>query len=204
MPTPKSNSDRQAEDADESGAERHVLDYELADSVTADSPEQLKALGDRTRTTILSLLLERAATTSQLAVTLGKPKGTVGYHLKVLERAGLIRVVRRRKVRALTEKYYGRTGRAILIAGLPDENDPFFMLNEAMREARIEDGELLPMFTIRKTRLSEARAAEFAQRVVELADEFAAAPRSGDTVFGLVAGVYPTDLPTFDEDGGET
>ena len=40
------------------------------------------------------LLRERAASTSELAVALEAPKGTVGHHLKVLESAGLIRVVR--------------------------------------------------------------------------------------------------------------
>ena len=99
---------------DPESADAHVLDYEIDDYVTADRPEQLKALGDPTRITILTLLLERSATTTHLAEALGKPKGTVGYHLKVLESAGLIRIVRTRPVRAMTEKYYGRTGRTIV------------------------------------------------------------------------------------------
>ena len=78
--------------------EQHLLDYEIDDFVTADQPGQLKALGAPTRMAILTLLLERAATTTHLAEALGKPKGTVGYHLKVLEGAGLIRVVRTRQV----------------------------------------------------------------------------------------------------------
>ena len=34
--------------------------------------------------------------------------------MKVLEAAGMIRVVRTRRVRAVTEKYYGRTARLFL------------------------------------------------------------------------------------------
>ena len=49
------------------------------------------------------------------------PKGTVGHHLKVLERAGLVHVVRTRQVRALTEKYYGRVARLFVMKG--DEHD---------------------------------------------------------------------------------
>jgi DNA-binding transcriptional ArsR family regulator len=55
-------------------------------------------------------------------VALATPKGTVGHHLKTLERAGLIRVVRTRKVRALTEKYYGRVARLFVLKG--DESAP--------------------------------------------------------------------------------
>jgi hypothetical protein len=44
--------------------------------------------------------------------------------VKVLEQAGLIRVVRTRKVRALTEKYYGRVARLFVLRSdesLPEE-----------------------------------------------------------------------------------
>src|SRR5699024_10214475 len=75
---------------------------------------EYRALFEDTRKQIVSLLLERAATTSELAEVLGKPKGTVGHHLKVLEEAGLVHVVRTKKVRALEAKYYGRTARVFL------------------------------------------------------------------------------------------
>ena len=91
--------------------ERKRLDYELDDILEVRRPDQFRAVGDPTRQRIISLLSERAATTSQLAKALGQPKGSVGHHLKVLEEAGLIRVVRTRQVRAITEKYYGRTAR---------------------------------------------------------------------------------------------
>ena len=180
----------------------HAPDYELEDYVIADSPEALKALGDPTRSVILSLLLERAATTTHLAEALDKPKGTVGYHLKVLEEAGLVRVVRTRPVRAMTEKYYGRTGRTVVYKGQPGDSK-LFMLQEAMDEARLDEESALPMFTIRRVRLDEARAVEFSQRVLELAEEFVAMPRTGDTVYGFIAGVYPTDHPVLPEDQQE-
>jgi DNA-binding transcriptional ArsR family regulator len=98
-------------------------DYELEDVLIVDEPTQLRALADDLRATIIRLLKERAASTTELAAALGLPKGTVGHHLKVLESAGLIRVVRTRKVRALTEKYYGRVARLFVLKGdeLPDE-----------------------------------------------------------------------------------
>jgi len=185
----------------ESAATRHQLDYSLDDFVQASTPEQIKALGDATRGTILDLLLERAATTSQLADALEKPKGTVGYHLNVLADAGLIRVVRRRKVRAMTEKYYGRVGRTIVFSPQNVDDPRMFMLEEAIQEATHNPEHPLPFTTIRRVRIPMDRAVEFGHRVLELAEEFVALPRGGDTVYGFVAGVYPTDLPALREPG---
>lgn len=177
----------------------HVVDYEMEDAVRAETPEQLRALGNVTREEILTLLSERAATTSQLAVALGKPKGSVGYHVKVLEQAGFVRIVRTNKVRALTEKYYGRTARTIIF-GKAGRDDPFFMLDDVRREGVAVEGEPLPMFTMRRARISEEQAVEFTERLLALTEEFIDLPRDGDRVFGLVAGIYPTNLPSL---GGE-
>ena len=94
-------------------------DYDLAETVRASTPAQLKALADPLRSSILHLLAERAATTTELAEALGRPKGTVDHHLKVLERAGLVDVVRTREVRALTERFWGRTARTIFVDDAP-------------------------------------------------------------------------------------
>ena len=179
-------------------------DYELDEYVEASTPAQLKAIGHRTRATILDLVLERAATTTELAKALGQPKGTVGHHLKVLEAAGLVRVVATRQVRALTAKYYGRTGRTIVIKGdyLGAEN-LFPMLSEAMAEASEAVGAGVVGGRPRPCRRSRSvtsgsrrrRAAAFAERLHAVAIEFSELPRGGDTVYGLIAGMYPTIHP---------
>ena len=99
-------------------------DYELDDVLIVEDAKQLRALADDFRARIVGLLRERAASTTELAAALETPKGTVGHHLKVLESAGLVRVVRTRKVRALTEKYYGRVARLFVLKSdesLPDD-----------------------------------------------------------------------------------
>ena len=99
-------------------------DYELDDVLVVEEPQQLRALADPLRGRIITLLRQRAASTTELASALDTPKGTVGHHLKVLEKAGLVRVVRTRKVRALTEKYYGRVARLFVLKtddSMPDE-----------------------------------------------------------------------------------
>ena len=98
-----------------------------------------RALADPSRRLLLDRLNDHdGQTLGELCTHL--PQMTrfgVMNHLRVLEEAGLVRVVRTAKVRALTEKYYGRTARTFLIKGPPDEKDPFFMLNEAMRHCRL-------------------------------------------------------------------
>ena len=161
--------------------------------------DQARLLADDTRSEIITLLAERPATTAQLAEALGRPKGTIGHHLKAMEAAGLIRVVRTRKVRALTEKYYGRVARTYLFPNVDDQDKPNFMI-EAMGEMRRPTDEEAAFFTLRHARLDGERIVEFRDRLQDLAEEFAASPRGGTTVYGFIAGVYPTDRPSLKED----
>ena len=180
-------------------------DYEFShDILEVRDPEQFKAVGDPTRSKIISLLTEKAATTSQLAEALGQPKGSIGHHLKVLEKVGLIRVVRTRQVRAITEKYYGRTARLFDFREIEDIPgvELFFLMRLAMREAVNEyvTPESVAGFeditTLGHARVPANRAQEFADRVKELAEEFRSLKRvPGERVYGFIGGVYLTDLP---------
>jgi DNA-binding transcriptional ArsR family regulator len=173
--------------------------YELDEYVSAESSEQLKALAHELRVAILSLLNERAASTTELAAALDRPKGTIGYHLKVLESAGLVKVVATRQVRALTEKFYGRVARTVVYKGVSGQKSPLSMLREAMEETVIDDDLAMPAFTLRHVRMTEETAAKFWQQVAELSDRFMEAERGGDRVYGFIGGVFPTDLPTLPE-----
>jgi DNA-binding transcriptional ArsR family regulator len=176
------------------------LDYTADEFVHAETPDQLKALGSETRMTILDLLNERAASISELAVALDKPKGTIGYHVKVLEQAGFIKVVRTRQVRAMTEKFYGRVAHTVVFHGVPEAGNKLFMLQEALNEAVVEEGAAMPATTLRHVRMTEEQAAEFWEEVMDLAVRFAKSPRGGDRVYGFVGAVYPTDLPVLPDD----
>ncbi|MFH1330512.1 MAG: winged helix-turn-helix domain-containing protein [Actinomycetota bacterium] len=154
--------------------------------------EQARLLTEPTRSEIIRLLAQRPATTSQLAEVLGRPRGSIGYHLKAMEAAGVIRVVRTRKVRALTEKYYGRVADTFIFPDIEGEG----MLTEAIGEMRsslsVRDGFL----TLRHARISEADAGLFEAALLDLAEEFATQKPSGDTVFGLVIGLFSTTRPS--------
>lgn len=175
-------------------------DYELADRMALSTAAQVKAIGHPLRTTILQLLHERAATITELAAAVGRPKSTVAHHVDVLARNGLLKVVSTRKVRAIEERFYGRTARMFYVAAEPSlasgaASGDFNDFEVAAREsaAAYEQGRLWGF--IRHARLSEERASEFWDRMAELVDEFDRMPRSGDTVYGFAIGIYPTDHP---------
>ena len=179
-------------------------DYELADRIALTRPAQVKAIGHPLRTTILGLLHERAATVTELAAALERPKSTVAHHVKVLTEAGLLQVVRTRRVRAIDERFYGRTARMFYVAversadgaELPrDFND--FEIAARESAAAFRDGKLWGF--IRHARITEAQAAAFWERMAALVTEFDQLPRSGETVYGFAVGVYPTDHPTLAE-----
>ena len=176
-------------------------DYDLADRIALTRPCQVKAISHPLRTTILSLLHERAATVTELAVAVERPKSTVAHHVKVLTEAGLVQVVRTRRVRAIEERFYGRTARMFYVGverspdgdDLPrDFND--FEVAAGESAAAYRDGKLWGF--IRHARISEAQVSEFWEQMAELVAEFDQLPRSGETVYGFAVGVYPTDHPT--------
>src|SRR3954449_5685855 len=99
--------------------------YELDDKIELNSGAQLRALADPIRSMILDLLLERAATVTELASAIGRPKSTIAHHVAVLIDADLLKIVRTRQVRAIQERTYGRTARLFAVGELqPEDIDP--------------------------------------------------------------------------------
>lgn len=179
-------------------------DYELADRVALARPSQVKAISHPLRTAILHLLHERAATVTELAGALERPKSTVAHHVQVLTDAGLVRVVRTRRVRAIEERFFGRTARLFYVGverGSEGEEMPRdfndFEVAAAESAAAFRDGKLWGF--LRHARISEAQASEFWERMTELVAEFDRLPRSGETMYGFAVGVYPTEHPTLPE-----
>ena len=181
-------------------------DYDLAERLALTTPAQVKAISHPLRTTILGLLHERAATVTELAVAVERPKSTVAHHVKVLTEAGLLQVVRTRRVRAIEERFFGRTARMFYVGverGLDGEALPldFNDFEVAAREsaAAYVNGKLWGF--IRHARVSEEQVSEFWEQMADLVREFDRLPRSGDTVYGFAVGVYPTDHPTLPANG---
>lgn len=178
-------------------------DYPLDERTVLTTAAQVRALGHPLRTTILGLLHERAASVTELSSAVDRPKSTVAHHVKVLTDAGLLRVVRTRRVRAVDEAYYGRTARMFHVSlegadgtgpdgegGRPlDFND----LQVAAQESgpAYADGNLWGF--IRHARIDEGQKQEFWQRMAALVAEFDTLPRRGDLVHGFAIGIYPVE-----------
>ena len=178
-----------------------IPEYSMQDVLELRSEEELRAVADGTRRSILRLLRERAATTTELAEALDQPKGTVAHHLKVLEETGLVRVVHTRKVRAMTERYYGRMARLYRL--IADESDLLdiatlgaSMLRDAADEVSPDAGRKddPSAIVVAHARGPEKVARKFVQRLEELAADFGSYDDPGERVYGFVIGVYATDL----------
>jgi DNA-binding transcriptional ArsR family regulator len=161
-------------------------------------PQQLRALGGQLRARIVQLLRERAASTTELAKVLDVPKGTVAHHVKVLERAGLIRVVATRRVRAVTERYYGRVARLFVLKS--DESPPdtigpgglaAVMLHQAADEVPRDASDQSITAALTHAKLRPADARRISKRVNALVAAFQAADDPDGEPYGLATASYP-------------
>jgi DNA-binding transcriptional ArsR family regulator len=183
-----------------------VPDYDLDEMVVVTAPEQLRALADPLRATLLELLLERAATVTEMAQAVDRPKSTVAYHVNLLVDAGLLRVVRTRRVRAIEERYYGRVARTLYIGVLtrPEDKQVVAAINglaQAVAESAAAHAadQLRCLLVHARIPIEEVR--NFWAEVQQVARRFAQIPRAGDQVYGFVASLYPTDAPTLPDVG---
>lgn len=173
-------------------------DYELEELRVVTSTEELKAMFHSLRGVLLDLVLERAATVKELAVAVKRPPSTVAYHVGVLRDAGLLKVVRTRKVRSIDERFYGRAARIFYVGEIQTER--LGTISNAHVEAASESGPAHQAddlrAILRHARIPHERAAEFWEAVLDLARQFSSLPRKGDTAYAFVAGLYPSDHPS--------
>jgi DNA-binding transcriptional ArsR family regulator len=137
------------------------------------------------------------------------PKGTVGHHLKVLEDAGLIRVVATRRVRAMTEKFYGRVARLFVLSsdeafeGGHGEAVAAMLLRQGADEIpkRAVDPKLMTA-GLSHARLTPAHARRLIKRLDKLLVDFRALEDPEGELFGFAASLYPTSpaLPEATDD----
>ena len=178
-----------------------IPDYDLEDVRVVSSRQELRAMADPLRDSILDLVLERAATVAELATAVGRPRSTVAHHVGVLVAAGMLKVVRTRRVRAIDERFYGRTARIFYVGKIqPDEVTivPNVLTDAATESGPAYEGDDLRAI-LRHARIPRESAAEFWDRVFALVNDFSQLPRAGDTAYGFVAGLYPTEHPTLPE-----
>jgi DNA-binding transcriptional ArsR family regulator len=170
----------------------------VRDRLTIRGRAQLHAIGDPTRWRILGRLQVGPASIQELAAALGSAKGTIGHHVRVLERSGLIRLAETKRVRGVDEKRYLRVARHFQLPDADEEDGGpdvgMLPVRAALAEAR--PGTKDPsMSLVVRARMPAARAKRFADLIRQLAEEFTdGAPGTGET-FGFVGAIY---VPNWD------
>jgi len=76
----------------------------------------LKVLADPLRIQLLSELTVAPRTVKALAAQIGVPQTRLYYHIKLLERHGIIRVVARRMVSGIEERSYQTTAKSTIVS----------------------------------------------------------------------------------------
>lgn len=173
-----------------------VPDYEAEETLLVTRPEQLRALTTQPRQEIIRLLRLAAHSISELSEEMGMPKGTVGHHVKVLEDVGLIRVVQTRRVRALTEKYYGRVARLFLFQGedAPDAVPPLGAATLRQAADEVERAER-PGFALVRARLAPKDMQRFDRRVKRLVEDFESSDEAGGRLTSLATAMWSAEAP---------
>jgi DNA-binding transcriptional ArsR family regulator len=172
---------------------------ELPARLVINTIQQFKAISEPVRSRILGIIQNQPATAKQIADHLGASPGAIGYHLHVLETAGLAKVVARRIVRGIVANYYTRTAR-IFAYDLPGEvtGNETVGLN-IMTQARDELAEAL--VTIKEDplrsesfphiRLSAERASFYYERLEALVDDILhETPDPHGEVYGILISMF--------------
>ncbi|MEA4882645.1 MAG: winged helix-turn-helix domain-containing protein [Clostridia bacterium] len=171
----------------------------------ASTIEELRALLDRRRIAALKLLAEEPLSVKQLADRLQLMPASLHYHVKVLERAGLVKLVHTKEKSGIVEKRYQAVARDFVVhQSLGGAREaPGIALEAITRDIRgaiecIEDAnerDHVVNAQLINVPMSREVATCFAERLAELAEEFRA---SGDenvaTVYSMALAVYPTSV----------
>ncbi len=182
--------------------------------------ETLKVVADPLRAQIFELLVQETLTVAQVAEKLGQAASKLYYHIGLMEKAGLIKVVGTRQVRNMVEKDYRATAdtvevdprllnfsttegqeslQAMLAATLDSTRDDILRSVQA-RIVDLERGATphgrRMMLTRETSRLNPAQAEAFQERLAALVKEFATADGEADDAnrhgYALTIALYPS------------
>src|SRR5438270_5478558 len=98
----------------------------MLESYEIENIEQLRAIADMLRVRIIDLLQKQPMTVTQIGEELGEAPAKIHYHVRELERVGLLRRVETREKGGILEKYYQPIAREFsveksLLSAPPDE-----------------------------------------------------------------------------------
>lgn len=193
---------------------------ERAYELVIDKIETLKVLFDPMRSQILRAMAQEPRTVHQIADELGVPFTRLYYHVNMLEKHGLIRMVDARALGgAVEEKYYQAVARSFVVArdlltlGEPEEPSGAVEtilgsildwarddIRSSIRSGRIDLSEVSPhpdSLLVRRamSRLSRRQVAIFHQRVQDLLQDIVTEESDEDNAdyYVLALALYPSE-----------
>jgi len=95
----------------------------MKDVLVVDDLAQLKALSNSYRIQIIHAFENKPATAKQISEKLGEPHSKVNYHLKTLEKVGIVRLVCEKPKYGVIEKYYEPVAKTFVLDSKSMQSD---------------------------------------------------------------------------------
>ena len=190
----------------------HAAATDIPDAFVISDVPTLKAMAEPIRMAMLNALDEGPATVKEMARRLDVPPTRLYYHVKILERHGLLRVSSKRMVSGIEERSYAATARSWTVAdSLLTDPAVSDLLEASFDLTRTEVGIALargavpgdpkgpvPMLTFTHWYLTLDQAETMQRKLIELLEEYGALrPRPGAIEYhGVFAAYQVGNVPT--------
>lgn len=186
----------------------------MKEARTIRSLEQIKVMAHPLRMRLLEAFSRKPITTKQVAQLLAEQPTKLYHHVDALERVGLITLVRTRKKRGTTEKYYqtvartfavdrqlfklapharaAQSGMQKVITGMFEDtlSEIHESLAKRLNDPKAEQHQVI--VTRSRIRLTPAEIAVLDKKIKALLKEFESGKRTPGTVeYGLTLALYP-------------
>lgn len=191
-----------------------TISNDLPTTFSIDDLETLKIIADPLRGQIFEALILQPLTVKQIAKKLNVAATKLYYHVKLLEKIGLIQVIDTQLVSGILEKHYRATAQRLKFdpnllttasnSSKDDINTVLLATIDTTREdiarslkahySELDQDTRCIMISRQLSRFSDERADEFCQRLEELIKEFSDADAKSNKMqtFALTIAFYPS------------
>lgn len=163
--------------------------------------EQIRAYVNPTRMTILAYLAKEKQSVSMIAAQLKVHPANLTHHFKMLEKAGLIKLVEKRETGKNLEKLYRAAAFQFIVDAENETTNKQVLgliilrdnLNTTIQALKNQTEEKDVLAVIKTVRIGQSDLARFGERLLALANEFGNSSSEEGEVYSLNASLYPTD-----------